>query len=114
MKNLLSLKVPGSNGSSTEIVAPSGIPTGGLSGSGGKAILWGLEIMLLVIILLTLGFLIYGGMNWITSGGDKAKLETARKTITYAVIGLIICFVSFFAIMIIGGIFKVDLLNIKL
>ena len=31
-----------------------------------------------------------GGFGWITSGGDKAKLETARNRITDAFIGLVI------------------------
>jgi hypothetical protein len=36
-----------------------------------------------------LQFLI-GGFNWITSGGDKAKLQQARDRITNAFIGLIV------------------------
>ncbi len=35
-------------------------------------------------------FLILGGFQWITSGGDKAKTEEAQKKITNAVIGLIV------------------------
>lgn len=31
-----------------------------------------------------------GGFNWITSGGDKAKLQQARDRLTNAFIGLII------------------------
>jgi hypothetical protein len=34
--------------------------------------------------------IIYAGILFITSGGDKAKIEQARKTITYTIIGLII------------------------
>lgn len=35
-------------------------------------------------------FLILGGFQWITSGGDKTKTEEAQKKITNAVIGLVI------------------------
>jgi len=35
-------------------------------------------------------YLIWGGIDWITSGGDKTKTEGARNKITAAVIGLII------------------------
>lgn len=35
-------------------------------------------------------FLIIGGFQWISSGGDKAKTEEAQKKITNAIIGLII------------------------
>jgi hypothetical protein len=35
-------------------------------------------------------YLILGAMNWISSAGDKSKLETARIQITQALVGLII------------------------
>lgn len=35
-------------------------------------------------------FLIYGGIQYIVSGGDKIALTTAKHTITYAVLGLIV------------------------
>lgn len=45
------------------------------------------------IILSALAFLIYliiGGFQWITSGGDKTKVEQAQKHITNGLTGLII------------------------
>jgi hypothetical protein len=38
----------------------------------------------------TLAFLILGGVEWVTSGGDKSKLESAKGKITSAIIGLLI------------------------
>jgi len=35
-------------------------------------------------------YLVLGGFQWITSGGDKAKTEEAQKKITNAIIGLVI------------------------
>jgi hypothetical protein len=35
-------------------------------------------------------FLILGGIQWITSGGDKAGMEAARNKIKHAIVGLII------------------------
>ena|SRR5579859_183522 len=35
-------------------------------------------------------FLIWGSIEWITAGGDKTKVETARNKITGSVIGLIV------------------------
>lgn len=35
-------------------------------------------------------FLIYGGLVYITSAGNKDRAENAKKTITYSVIGLIV------------------------
>lgn len=34
--------------------------------------------------------IIYGGITWLTSTGDSGKIEKAKKTITYAVIGVIV------------------------
>ena len=39
---------------------------------------------------LTFAFLIWGGIEWITSGGDKQKYEAARNRITAALVGLAI------------------------
>jgi hypothetical protein len=39
-------------------------------------------------------FLIIGGIRYITSAGNKDKAETAKKTISYAVIGLVIIVLS--------------------
>lgn len=38
--------------------------------------------------------LLQGGMQWISSGGDKGHLESAQNHITSAILGLVIVFVS--------------------
>lgn len=38
-------------------------------------------------------YLLYGAFDWITSGGDKEKLEKARHKITNALIGMLLVFV---------------------
>ena len=40
-------------------------------------------------------FIVVGGVNYMTSAGDSGKLEKAKKTILYSVIGLIICVLAF-------------------
>lgn len=57
-----------------------------------------MNIVLIVGVIAVLGYLIMGGIEWITSGGDKGKTESARNKITSAVIGLVIL-VSAWAIM---------------
>lgn len=44
--------------------------------------------LLIVAALATFIYLVYGGLSWIMSGGDKAKVQEARDRITNAVIGL--------------------------
>lgn len=40
-------------------------------------------------------FIIVGGINYMTSAGDTAKLQKGKNTIIYALIGLVICALSF-------------------
>ncbi|HWY79143.1 MAG TPA: hypothetical protein VNW29_02180 [Candidatus Sulfotelmatobacter sp.] len=60
-----------------------------------------IQLLLIIAILAALFFLIYGGVRWITSGGDKGKIDQARGTLTAAVIGLIIALVAFFIVNIV-------------
>lgn len=46
----------------------------------------GLSLLGVIFIVLT----IYAGFNWMTASGDESKIETAKKTLTRAIIGLII------------------------
>jgi len=54
-----------------------------------------LNVVMLVAAILVFAFLIFGGIQWITSGGDKNKAEEARNKITAAIIGLIIVAASY-------------------
>lgn len=40
--------------------------------------------------LIVFAFLVWGGIQWITAGGDKANIEAARGRITSALVGLAI------------------------
>ena len=55
-------------------------------------------ILFILAITLALAFLIYGGIKWIISGGDKTKVEAARGTIVAALVGLVLAFLSYFII----------------
>ena len=49
-----------------------------------------LAVIMTVGAIACFGFILFGAIEWITSAGDKSKLENARNKITNAVIGLII------------------------
>ena len=108
---LLSLSIPGSNGTPVVIQAPGGIPTGGLeAGGAGQAIIQrGITVFIIVVIIAALFSLIYSGIQWTISGGDKQALQTARNRLTYSIIGLIIGLLALFIVQFIGGLFGVDL-----
>lgn len=46
--------------------------------------------------------IIYSGIRFITSGGDQKTISSARQTLVYAVIGLIVVILSFAIIYFIG------------
>lgn len=53
--------------------------------------------------------LVMGGMNWITAGGDKTKLESARNQITNAIVGIIIVGASYAITALLANFFGWDL-----
>ena len=54
-----------------------------------------LYAVILVLGLIAVIFIIKGGIDYMTSAGDSNKLQKAKSTIFYAVIGLVICALSF-------------------
>ena len=49
-----------------------------------------IQVALILAGILVFVFLVWGGIQWILSGGDKAKTEEARNRITAALVGLAI------------------------
>ncbi len=65
--------------------------------------------MILVSALLVFGYLVLGGVQWITSGGDKGKTEAARNKITAALVGLAIVASAYALMQIIAFFFGVNI-----
>ncbi len=82
---LLSLTLPGE----TPIIVqtPPGIPHGIKLGA---ILTLAIELMMVVGIILSLIFLMYGGLSWTQSKGDKETLDKSRRIILYAIIGLLV------------------------
>jgi len=87
-------------------------PTGFAFDNIGKLISNAVALGLIIAALLVFVYLVFGGIQWITSGGDKAGVESARNRITAALIGLVIVAAAwaiikiieaFFGITIVGG-----------
>lgn len=67
-------------------------------------------------IIGVLFFVLYffmGAINWIMSGEDKQKMESARNRVTHAIIGLIVLFALFAIIRLFEGFFGITILNIN-
>ena len=70
-----------------------------------------LALLFFFSALLAFLFIIIGGIQWITAGGDKVAAQSARDRITAAVIGLIIVVAAFAITLILGRVLGIDLFN---
>jgi cytochrome bd-type quinol oxidase subunit 2 len=75
-------------------------PGKGFATDVGSLVNGALSFIMVIAALLVFLFLILGGIEWITSGGDKGKTENARNKITAAVIGLVILAASYAILLI--------------
>ena len=57
---------------------------------------------------------IIGGIEWITSGGDKVKVDDARRKLTNALVGLILLFSIFAIANLIDTVFGVNITSFSL
>ena len=106
--NYLALTLP--NGQTIE--PPGGAPRGGITYLV-KVLGNAASIFMVVVIIATLFFIVFGAIQWTSSNGEKEKIAAARKKITWALIGLIVALLAYFLINILGGFFGVNLLNVK-
>lgn len=83
-------------------------------GDAGKPIQNVIITILVISAVVALVFLVWGGFKWITSGGDKTKVEAARNTIIAAVVGLIVAFLAYFILAVVLGIFGIKFENLSI
>lgn len=68
-----------------------------------------INVALLIAAILVFVYMVWGGIQWITSGGDKAKTEEARGRITAALIGLAVVAAAWAVMLIIQYFFGLDI-----
>ncbi len=49
-----------------------------------------IDAILQIVGVIAVAMIVYGGIQYMISGGEEKKLESAKKTITYAVVGLVV------------------------
>ncbi|OGG11248.1 hypothetical protein A2Z00_01220 [Candidatus Gottesmanbacteria bacterium RBG_13_45_10] len=64
--------------------------------------------------LLAFVSLILGGFNWISSGGDKTKLEKARDEITNAIVGFVVVAAAYALTKLVGQFFGIDIKSLPI
>lgn len=85
---------PGLSGTLVPINAPLGsIATGAVDVVNIPQFI--LNLLFLIGIIVSIAFLIYGGVRWVLSRGDKTAVDAARSHIVAAIVGLIIVVAAF-------------------
>ncbi len=74
----------------------------------------GINLILLIGAVIFFFVLTSGGVKWISSSGDKAKLESAQKQISSGLVGLAILFSTFVIMKLIETLFGISLLQFTL
>jgi hypothetical protein len=72
------------------------------------------NILVMLTVVAGMAFVLYfllGGLNWITAGGDKGKIDKAKGMMTNGAIGLIIIALSYSITWIVGKAIGIDILN---
>ncbi len=70
--------------------------------------------VIVLAVLIALLYLLYGGIKWITSRGEKTEVEAARNHIIAAIIGLIVVFLAVFIISIVLAAFGLGFTDLKI
>ena len=78
---------------------------GNIGGTLGNIVI---AIVVLAVIIALL-YLLYGGIKWVTSRGEKDQVEAARNHIIAAIVGLVVVFLAIFIVSLILGIFGLKL-----
>lgn len=61
--------------------------------------------LLFIVGLVSVIMIIVGGLRYTTSGGDSSAVSSAKNTILYAVIGLVVAFLAFAIVNFVVGLF---------
>lgn len=102
------LTIPGGDGP-VEIVAPENIPSGVDAPS--NVIQVAFSLLFIVGIIAAVIFAIYAGVLWATSSGDKTKIDRARRTLLFSIIGVIVMTLAFVIVQTIGTILGSEYLS---
>ncbi len=93
-----------------QITPPDAVSKIGIGAAGISTFLSNSITLLYVVATIAVVFMVvWGAFEWIVSGGEKEKVASARKRITYALIGLVLLSLSFLILKVVG-----DITNLKL
>lgn len=120
MRNLLAVVSEGGGGGG--VIAPPGITNpalGNLNKNTGvsffqQLIQKGITLVLVAGVIIFLFMLLISAIQWMTAGGDKAAVETARGRLTQAIIGIVLMFATWAVVLFIQNFFGIKILSIDI
>ncbi|HKZ35063.1 MAG TPA: hypothetical protein VJ179_04320 [Patescibacteria group bacterium] len=86
------------------------VPSSGISLANTVSVF--VTLFLTFVSVLAIIYLILGGIQYITAGGDPKQIKAAKDQLTYAVIGLVVAIISFAVINVFSEFFGVTLLEL--
>ncbi len=61
--------------------------------------------MLFIVGILAVVMIIYSGIRYITAHGDKSQVESAKNTLIYSIVGLVVAIVAYAVVNWVVGLF---------
>lgn len=78
-----------------------------LTGGVGDVLFLATQYIFVIAGLALLLYLLYGGFQMMTSGGDPGALKEAQAKITNAIVGFVIIFVAYWLVQLVGVAFGI-------
>ena len=54
-----------------------------------------ISTMLFIVGILSVAMIIYSGIRYVTAHGDKSQIESAKNTLIYSIVGLVIAIIAY-------------------
>ncbi|NCU30606.1 hypothetical protein EOL73_02280 [Candidatus Saccharibacteria bacterium] len=64
-----------------------------------------IQVILFIVGVLAVVMIIYGGTQYLLSAGDTAKIEKAKNTLIYSIVGLVVAILAYAIVAFVVGIF---------
>jgi hypothetical protein len=64
------------------------------------------NILFFLVGAVAVGALLYGALLYVLSGGDQGRLEAAKNTILYAIVGIVVAILSYAIVAFVIGAIK--------
>ena len=64
------------------------------------------DVMLFIVGILAVIMIIFSGIRYITAHGDKGQVESAKNTLIYSIVGLVVAIIAYAIVSWVTGLFS--------